>query len=50
MVIEGLVVLILVVWLMGVVLGHTFGGLLHALLIVAAIVFVFRLISGRTVA
>ena len=50
MIIEGLVVAVIILWLMGVVFGQTFGGLLHALLIVAAIVFLFRLVSGRTVA
>ena len=50
MIIDALVVVLLVLWLMGVVYGQTFGGLLHALLIVAAIVFIFRLVSGRAVA
>ena len=50
MIIDALVVVLLVLWLMGVVYRQTFGGLLHALLIVAAIVFIFRLVSGRAVA
>lgn len=50
MIIEVLVVVLLVLWLLGVVLGQTFGGLLHVFLIVAAIIFLFRLVNGRAVA
>lgn len=34
-------------WLLGVILKFTAGGLLHLLLIVAAVVLVVRLIRGR---
>jgi hypothetical protein len=46
---ETIVVILLVLWLIGLVTSHTFGGMLHLLLIVAAIVFVVRLLSGRRV-
>jgi hypothetical protein len=46
---ETIVFILLVLWLIGLVTSHTFGGMLHLLLIVAAIVFVVRLLSGRRV-
>jgi hypothetical protein len=39
-------VILLVLWLVG-LLGHIGGALIHLLLVVAAIVLVFNLISGR---
>jgi len=39
-------VILLVLWLFGMV-GHIGGGLIHLLLVVAAIVLIFNLISGR---
>lgn len=42
-----LLVVLLVLWLLGMVTSHTFGGLIHILLVVAVIVFVVNLISGR---
>jgi hypothetical protein len=46
---ELIIVILLFLWLIGLVTSHTFGGMLHLLLIVAAIVFVVRLLSGRRV-
>lgn len=40
---------VLVLWLLGMVTSYTMGGLLHLLLVVAAIILVFRLVSGRKV-
>lgn len=40
------VVILLVLWLVG-LLAHIGGALIHLLLVVAAIVLVFNLISGR---
>jgi hypothetical protein len=42
-----LLVVLLVLWLLGLFTSHTFGGLIHILLVVAAIIFVVNLITGR---
>lgn len=39
--------ILLVLWLLGLVTSFTAGGLLHVLLVVAVIMIVFQLISGR---
>jgi hypothetical protein len=44
-----IVVILLVLWLLGMVTSYTVGGLLHALLVVALIVVIVRLIQGRRV-
>ncbi|MBK6852957.1 MAG: lmo0937 family membrane protein [Burkholderiales bacterium] len=44
-----LVVVLLVLWLAGLVTSFTAGGLLHILLVVAIVVLIFQLISGRRV-
>jgi len=36
-----------ILWLLGMVTSYTMGGLIHILLVVALIVVVFNLISGR---
>ena len=46
---ETIIVILLVLWLVGLVAGQTFGGILHVLLLVAVVVFVIRLLTGRTV-
>lgn len=40
------VVVLLVLWLLGLV-GHIGGGLIHLLLVVALIVFIYNMITGR---
>lgn len=47
---ETIVVILLVLWLIGLIAGQTFGGLLHTLLLVAVVIFVIRLLTGRRVA
>ena len=42
-------VILLVLWLLGLVTGTTFGGLVHILLVIAVIVLIVRLIQGRRV-
>ena len=42
-----LVVVLLVLWLLGLVTSYTMGGFIHILLVVAVIVLLFNLISGR---
>jgi hypothetical protein len=40
-------VILLVLWLLGLVSSYTLGGYIHILLLVAVIVLVFNLLSGR---
>lgn len=40
-------VILLVLWALGLFTSYTAGGLLHLLLVIAVIVVVFQLISGR---
>ncbi|MBA2380111.1 MAG: lmo0937 family membrane protein [Blastocatellia bacterium] len=44
---ETIIVIVLVLWLIGLIAGQTFGGILHTLLLVALVVFVIRLLTGR---
>jgi hypothetical protein len=40
-------VILLVLWLLGVVTSYTLGGFIHLLLVVALVVLLIQLISGR---
>ncbi len=40
-------VLLLILWLLGVVTSFTFGGLIHILLVLAAITLIFNLVTNR---
>jgi hypothetical protein len=42
-----LAVILLVAWLLGWGVFHVAGGLIHVLLVIAVVVFLFNLISGR---
>ena len=42
-------VILLVLWLLGFIGGYTVGGLIHIVLVIAAIVLVVRLIQGRKI-
>ena len=44
---ETLVIILIVLWLLGLVTSYTMGGLIHALLVIAVIVILVRLIQGR---
>ncbi len=44
-----ILVVLLVLWLLGVVTSYTMGGLIHILLVVAVIILIVRLVSGRRV-
>ncbi len=44
---ETIIVIALLLWLLGLIAGQTFGGILHTLLVVAVVVFVIRLLTGR---
>jgi hypothetical protein len=40
-------VILLILWLLGLVTGTTIGGFIHVLLVIAVIIILLRLISGR---
>ena len=42
-------VVLVVLWLMGLVTSYTMGGFIHILLVVAVVVVLLRVISGRSV-
>ncbi len=44
-----LAVILIVLWLLGLVSSYTIGGLIHILLVIAIVIIVLRLISGRKV-
>jgi hypothetical protein len=44
-----ILVVLLVLWLLGMVTSYTMGGLIHLLLVIAAIILVVRLVQGRKV-
>lgn len=44
---ETLAVVLVVLWLLGMVTSTTMGGLIHALLVIAIVVFLIRLVLGR---
>jgi len=44
-----LVIVLVVLWALGLMGGYALGGLIHLLLVVALVVFVLRLLSGRSV-
>jgi hypothetical protein len=47
---ETLIAVLLVLWLLGLVTSYTMGGLLHVLLVIAAVMLVLRLMRGRSLA
>jgi hypothetical protein len=40
-------VILLILWLVGLVTSYTLGGFIHILLVIALVVIVVRLVSGR---
>ena len=42
-------VILLVLWLLGMVSSYTFGGFIHLLLLIALVMLIFQLISGRRI-
>jgi len=40
-------VILLILWLLGLVTSYTIGGLIHVLLVIAIVVVLLRVISGR---
>jgi len=45
---ETIAVILIVLWLLGLVTSYTMGGLIHALLVIAIVVLLFRFIGGRS--
>jgi uncharacterized membrane protein YjdF len=46
---ETIAIILIVLWLLGVVSGYTMGNFIYVLLIVAIVLFLVRLVSGRRV-
>jgi hypothetical protein len=42
-------VILIVLWLLGLVSSYTMGGFIHALLVIAVVVVLFRILSGRKI-
>jgi hypothetical protein len=40
-------VVLLVLWLLGLVSSYTLGGFIHALLVIALVIFILQVVSGR---
>lgn len=45
-----LIVILVVIWLVANILAWTLGGLIHLLLVIAAIVLIYNLLAGRRTA
>jgi hypothetical protein len=41
-------VVLIILWLLGLVTSYTMGGLIHILLVIAIVVILLRIISGRS--
>ena len=46
---ETLIIVLFVLWLLGIVTSYTMGGFIHALLVLAILVVVIRVLQGRRV-
>ena len=46
---ETIAILLVVLWLLGLLTSYTMGGLIHVLLVIAVVVVLVRVISGRRV-
>ena len=42
-----IIAILLILWILGLITSYTFGGLLHIILVVAIILLIFQLLSGR---
>ena len=47
---ETIAIVLIVLWLLGVVSGYTLGNFIYVLLVVAIVLFLVRLVSGRRIA
>ena len=46
---ETIAIILVVLWILGLVTSYTMGGFIHALLIIAVVVVLVRVIQGRSV-
>ena len=46
---ETIAVVLLVLWLLGLVSSYTMGGMIHVLLVIAVVMILVRVISGRRI-
>jgi hypothetical protein len=46
---ETIAIILIVLWLLGVVSGYTLGNFIYVLLVIAIVLFLVRLVSGRRV-
>jgi hypothetical protein len=46
-VLESIAIVLIVLWLLGLVTSYTAGGFIHALLVIAVVVILLRVIQGR---
>ncbi len=46
---ETIAVILIIMWLLGMVSSYTLGGVIHLLLVIALIVIIVRVVSGRRV-
>ncbi len=44
---ETIAIILLILWLLGMVTSYTLGGFIHVLLVIAIVVVLIRIISGR---
>ncbi len=44
---QTIAIILVVLWLLGLVTGNTLGGFIYALLVIAIVLFLVRLITGR---
>jgi hypothetical protein len=42
-------IILLILWLLGLITAHTFGGVIHVLLVIALVMVVLRLLRSRRV-
>lgn len=42
-----IIAILLILWLLGLITSYTFGGLLHIILVVAVILLIIQLLTGR---
>ena len=47
--IETIAVVLIILWLLGMVTSYTVGGFIHILLVIAVVMILVRVISGRSV-
>ncbi|HSL02421.1 MAG TPA: lmo0937 family membrane protein [Nitrospiraceae bacterium] len=46
---ETIAIILVVLWILGLVTSYTMGGFIHALLVIAVVVILVRIIQGRSV-